>query len=191
MSHANWQTRKSAVIEAREFVHNNSFGTLSTINQGSHDFGGFPAGQIEYYSETDDASLLMIRVDMSSAFGNIRKGSPASLAIRAGDAPRKVTPMHMAANHRIILYGEFDDYTPSEDEMRNFFARHPDADDWRPGSFGFHKTFWTKFTITGIYYIGGFGGEHYIGSIPVDQYKDVELVEESPTLLNWLLSWIL
>lgn len=201
--HQNWQSKRSAVHEARDFVRKHSYGTLTTINQGTHEFSGYPAGQVEYYIETDndDASLLLIRVDMSSAFRNVHLGSPSSLAIRAGDAPKASAPLHMANSHRIILYGEFDTYEPAESEISRFFKTHPDARDWCPGKSGFHKTYWTKFVITGIHYIGGFGGQHYIGKIPVNEYREVysdDPDEKTPllgdesrsqSLIRYIKSW--
>lgn len=202
--YTNWQSRENAAHEAREFVRKHSFGTLSTINQGLGEFNGYPAGQIEYYIETDndDASLLLIRVDMSTAFRNVHLGSPSSLAIRAGDEPKAVTPLHMANSHRIILYGNFEDYEPTQSDIRRFFKSHPDAREWCPGKAGFHKTYWTKFEITGIYYIGGFGGEHYIGMIPIEEYraacsydyneKSVLLKNDarSQSWIDYIMSWI-
>lgn len=200
MSHgekAQWQSRDAAIQEARNFVYANGFGTLSTVNQADFEFSAYPAGQVEYYCDSgdSDASLLMIRVDMSSAFRNIHLGSPSSFSIRTGDKPNCQTPIELAANHRIILYGEFTDCEPTFAEIQRFFAMHPDARAWRPGSIGFHQTFWTKFVVSGIYYIGGFGGEHYIGKLPVDKYKDAvpEIPEENNqqwAMMSWLLSWI-
>lgn len=193
--HLKWQSKDDALREARNFVYANGFGTLSTINQGDSEFSAYPAGQVEYYCDTgdSDASLLMIRVDMSSAFRNIHLGSPSSFAIRTGDRPNCRTPLELAAHHRVILYGEFEEFQPSLSEVQRFFKIHPDARDWQPGSHGFHKTYWTKFVISGIYYIGGFGGEHYIGKLPVDKYKEtVPEVPDEPqhsTLVAWLLSW--
>lgn len=186
------QSREEATIEARQFVYDQSFGTLTTINQ-SGNFEGFPAGQIEYYIDDaeQDATLLLIAVDMSSAFRNIGNGSPCSLAIRTGDQPNGETPLHAAAAKRIILYGEFDYVEPSLKAKAAFFAAHPDALEWAPGVPGFHKTQWIRFTITGIHYIGGFGDRHYIGSLPVDKYVDAPVNErckhpESDSLLSRL-----
>lgn len=172
------QSREEAVLEARQFVYDQSFGTLNTINKAGN-FEGFPAGQIEYFVDNaeDDASLLLIAVDMSSAFRNISKGSPASLSIRTGDQPEGQTPLRAAAAKRIILYGEFDFVEPSPFAKAAFFKIHPDALEWAPGLPGFHKTQWIKFTITGIYYIGGFGDRHYIGQLPVAKYVDAPVSE--------------
>lgn len=172
------QSREEAAIEARQFVYDQSFGTLNTINQ-SGNYEGFPAGQIEYYIDNaeEDATLLLIAVDMSSAFRNINNGSPSSLSIRTGDQPDGQTPLRAAAAKRIILYGEFDYVEPSIKAKAAFFAAHPDALEWAPGVPGFHKTQWIKFTITGIHYIGGFGDRHYIGSIPVDKYTEAPVEE--------------
>ena len=48
-------------------------------------------------------------------------------------------------------------------------AKHPEAKWWLPGA-GFHDFKWYNLEIEEIYYIGGFGGIHYIGWIDVDTY---------------------
>jgi hypothetical protein len=50
-----------------------------------------------------------------------------------------------------------------------FLAKHPEAKWWLPGA-GFHDFKWYNLEIEEIYYIGGFGGIHYIGWIDVDTY---------------------
>lgn len=92
-------SKAEATIEARNFVFTNSYATMNTIHQQGQ-FEGFPTGQVEYYADTnsDDASLLMIRVDMSSSFNNIKAGSPLSLSIRTGDSPNAHAPEQMASS---------------------------------------------------------------------------------------------
>lgn len=180
--------RRHAVREARQFVYDNSFANMNTINQQGQ-FLGFATSQIEYYidSADDDASLLLIRVDMSTAFRNVDKGSPASLTIRTGDSPNAETPVELASQKRIVLYGEFEATEPPQDEIDRFLAVHPDAAEWQPGKSGFHKTEWVRFVISGIYYIGGFGDKHYIGQIPVDMYREEKPdPKPEPQARGWL-----
>ncbi|KAF8606186.1 hypothetical protein BDV93DRAFT_521035 [Ceratobasidium sp. AG-I] len=54
-----------------------------------------------------------------------------------------------------------------------FLARHPDAKWWVPGRKGApHVAWWARFDPEAVYYVGGFGDEHYIGRIPVDLYRN-------------------
>jgi len=54
-----------------------------------------------------------------------------------------------------------------------FLARHPDAKWWVPGRKGApHVAWWARFDPDAVYYVGGFGDEHYIGRIPVDLYRN-------------------
>ncbi|KAJ1305745.1 hypothetical protein OPQ81_010477 [Rhizoctonia solani] len=54
-----------------------------------------------------------------------------------------------------------------------FLARHPDAKWWVPGHPGApHVAWWARFDPQAVYYVGGFGSEHYIGWIPVELYRN-------------------
>lgn len=175
-------SKAEATIEARNFVFTNSYATMNTIHQQGQ-FEGFPTGQVEYYADTnsDDASLLMIRVDMSSSFNNIKAGSPLSLSIRTGDSPNAHAPEQMASSKRIVLYGRIQSTEPSEEEKSLYFKLHPDALAWEPGKPGWHFTDWVKFVPEGIYYIGGFGDKHFIGTLAVDKYTEAPIIPSNTT----------
>jgi len=38
-----------------------------------------------------------------------------------------------------------------------------------------NQAFWARFDPHSIYYVGGFGSEHYIGYIPIDLYTEAVL----------------
>lgn len=77
-----------------------------------------------------------------------------------------------------VLYGvtgEGD--TEADREARQmsacFLARHPDAKWWVPGRPGApHVAWWARFDPQSVYYVGGFGSEHYIGWIPLELYRN-------------------
>lgn len=53
-----------------------------------------------------------------------------------------------------------------------FTHYHPDAAAWMPGSRASpHVARWARFTPEHIYYVGGFGDEHYIGTVPLGIYR--------------------
>lgn len=172
------QSEADAAIEARNFVFANSYASMNTINQRG-EFEGYPTSQVEYYVDTrrSDGSLLMIRVDMSSGFNNVKMGSPISLSVHTGDSPGAVAPQEMASSKRIVLYGSIDATMPSDEEKSLYFRVHPDASAWQPGKPGWHSTDWVKFVPDGIYYIGGFGDKHYIGNLPVEKYVNAPITE--------------
>ncbi|CEL54121.1 hypothetical protein RSOLAG1IB_06832 [Rhizoctonia solani AG-1 IB] len=54
-----------------------------------------------------------------------------------------------------------------------FLAKHPDAKWWVPGRPGApHVAWWARFDPQAVFYVGGFGNEHYIGWIPVELYRN-------------------
>ncbi|QRV82554.1 pyridoxamine 5'-phosphate oxidase family protein [Ceratobasidium sp. AG-Ba] len=53
-----------------------------------------------------------------------------------------------------------------------FLARHPDAKGWVPRRKGTPMAWWARFDPEAVYYVGGFGNEHYIGRIPLDMYQN-------------------
>lgn len=59
-----------------------------------------------------------------------------------------------------------------------FADHHPDATAWIPGSkLSPHYARWVRFHPEHIYYVGGFGDEHFIGVLPTEVYRS-----ESPRL---------
>lgn len=59
-----------------------------------------------------------------------------------------------------------------------FGAQHPDARWWMPGSGGFHDFKWYSLEVEQVYYVGGFGGAHYIGWIDKQTYLDASARRE-------------
>ncbi|KXS18714.1 hypothetical protein M427DRAFT_132646 [Gonapodya prolifera JEL478] len=85
------------------------------------------------------------------------------------------SPMSSA---RLTLLGTVEALTDSdeiEDARARFVAAHPDAAGWAPGApggGGFHDFKWHKLRPTGLYWIGGFGGLHYIGWVDIALYRN-------------------
>lgn len=85
-----------------------------------------------------------------------------------------------AAHPRLSLQGKIVPLADDEDHsaVQNCFLRkHPDAKLWMPGN-KIHESYWTRFEITSVFWVGGFGSVAYIGRIPVEMYKDVEIARE-------------
>jgi len=60
-----------------------------------------------------------------------------------------------------------------------YLSSHRDAEGWVPSRWGYHASFWARFDPKSIYYVGGFGGLHYIGNIPLDLYQQSGKPEDS------------
>ncbi|CAE6478930.1 unnamed protein product [Rhizoctonia solani] len=97
----------------------------------------------------------------------------------------KATERGPAAAARVALMGNVTVFygvtgegdTEADREARQmsdcFLARHPDAKWWVPGRPGApHVAWWARFDPQAVFYVGGFGSEHYIGWIPVELYRN-------------------
>ena len=84
----------------------------------------------------------------------------------------------MTSKGRMTMYGHMHLVTHSEsiDTLGNcFVAHHPDAAAWVPGSpKSPHIAKWVRFSPAEIHYVGGFGDEHFIGSVDMDLYRSVK-----------------
>jgi hypothetical protein len=80
------------------------------------------------------------------------------------------------AEKRVALLGEISRTEDDEFETIKdcFVAKHPDAKSWLPdGKTPFHDFHFYRLRVKGIYYVGGFGGLHYIGWVPEETYRAV------------------
>lgn len=92
------------------------------------------------------------------------------------DAERPHWRRGLASKRRSVLYGKVKRVEASEDTTKAlhkcFVAHHPDAAYWTPGSDASpHTALWVRFQPERIYYVGGFGDEHYIGWIDPALYR--------------------
>lgn len=92
------------------------------------------------------------------------------------DADRPQWRRGLASKRRTVLYGKVKHVEASEDTAKAlhkcFVAHHADAAYWTPGSDASpHTALWVRFQPERIYYVGGFGDEHYIGWIDPALYR--------------------
>ncbi|KAG0231837.1 pyridoxamine 5'-phosphate oxidase-domain-containing protein [Mortierella sp. GBAus27b] len=157
---------------ARKLVKETNLGTLMTVmNDHRGGLEGFPFGSVDYYVDDCDApgTPLMLLSHLQVNVQNARSANRVSLAIRKLPAEgEQGSPM---VDPRVTLIGQL---VPLAEEKASraaacFVAQHPDAKWWLPGN-GFHDFKWYQMEIKDIYYVGGFGGLHYIGWIDTETY---------------------
>jgi len=84
----------------------------------------------------------------------------------------------MPSKSRVTLFGHFSilnitDHPEQADQAaRCYLDHHPDASHWAPNSTESpHIPFWATFHVTKVYWVGGFGDEHYIGWFNSDEWN--------------------
>ncbi|KAF9164334.1 hypothetical protein DFQ27_001767 [Actinomortierella ambigua] len=168
------ETVKDAAVFARRLIKNTGVGTLVSVMNEKYQGGsleGYPFGSMDYFSEDCEhhGRPLMLLSRLQINVQNARTDNRLALAVRRLPGPgERGNPM---TDPRVTMMGHLAPLGKQHHEMavQCFTAKHPDARWWLPES-GFHDFEWYTFEIDSIYYIGGFGGIHYIGWIPVDTY---------------------
>jgi len=126
----------------------------------------------EYYASCfQNGSLALLMFPISQTTKNIYNESnptrQATLTIQS-EPP-------MAASPRVALMGTVtrveENLFESQGVEGCYVDAHRDTKSWVPSKWGAHASFWARFDPHAIYYVGGFGGLHFIGYIPPDLYR--------------------
>jgi len=172
-----FETVQDAAIIARNLVDlsPNSIGTMATVYPLDHPtLAGQPFGLQEYYASCfGNGSLTLLVLPISLHSQNILHSPTHSASLT-------ISSRHPAASHaRVSLIGNvtvFQDWdnVPEEETIKDcYLAQHPDANRWLPNDEeAAHIAYWARFDPKTIYFVGGFGGEHYIGYIPLEIYRN-------------------
>ncbi|KAJ7594013.1 pyridoxamine 5'-phosphate oxidase-domain-containing protein [Mycena floridula] len=174
------QSRESvqdAAVIARSLIDSPpSIGVMATVFPSDHPtLADQPFSLQEYYASCmNNGSLTLVFLPISRHSRNIRAspGNQASISI-SSKIPDANQP-------RVALMGAVSVLADTEsvpDSIKAcYLARHPDAKQWLPGDpHGAHLSYWTRFdpqASKSIYFVGGFGDEHYIGDIPLALYQN-------------------
>ncbi|KAF9910078.1 hypothetical protein EC991_007409 [Linnemannia zychae] len=183
--HAMGETHEQAAGLARKLVQNTSVGTFMSVMNSSQKsaVAGYPFGSMDYYVDDcqNSGTPLLLLSHLQINVQNARSSNQVSLAIRRlpGEGERG-NPM---VDPRVTLMGRLVPVEASKEKKAEecFVAKHPEAKWWLPGA-GFHDFKWYNLEIEEIYYIGGFGGIHYIGWIDVDTYYKANVNSNSARL---------
>lgn len=177
------ETVYDAARFARALVDSdNAAATLATVFPADHPtLAGMPFALMEYYASChQNGSLTFIFMPISRNNQNILQSNTHLATFTVASHPAR------AATNRVALMGDVtimtNAYIESSSAYRNntqevqeietcFLRRHPDAKWWLPGRKPVHKAYWARFDPLTIYYVGGFGSEHYIGYIPLELYQ--------------------
>ncbi|CCG81884.1 Putative uncharacterized protein [Taphrina deformans PYCC 5710] len=175
-AYAQRQTLYEAALDARRMIHNESEGTLLSVYQAgvapTMELIGTPIGIMEYFADcSSNGSPTMLLLDIAPATRNYQAGSSLTLSLRdhSYTNPLQHGRMYMVGGLKKII-----DKAETARVERCFLAKHPDAEIVAPGRDVHASNFYTM-QIEAIYYFGGFGNVSYIGFIPPDVYRSIDL----------------
>ncbi|KAF8070654.1 pyridoxamine 5'-phosphate oxidase-domain-containing protein [Lyophyllum atratum] len=180
------ETVEEAAIIARRLVDysKNSIGTMATIYPPYDSrLPDHPFSLQEYYASCHtNGSLALLFLPISRHGQNIIAAPDHSASISV------TSEVPAARSARVSLMGNvtiFKDAntTPDLESLRLcYLEKHPDARRWLPDDDdGAHISYWARFDPHSIYFVGGFGGRHYIGYIPLSLYQAASAVIENDT----------
>ncbi|KAF9201971.1 hypothetical protein BGZ49_007844 [Haplosporangium sp. Z 27] len=185
------ETHDEAASLARNLVKTTGIGTFMSVmndRQKGGTLNDYPFGSMDYYVDDCDApgTPLMLLSSIQVNVKNAKTANRVSLAIRK--LPSQGEQGKPMADPRVTLLGHLvplDEKKHAKAE-KCFVEKHPDAKWWLPRN-GFHDFRWYNLEIKEIYYIGGFGGIHYIGWIDVATYYNQEQGREREDDSFWRL----
>ncbi|KAL1924169.1 uncharacterized protein VTP21DRAFT_7204 [Calcarisporiella thermophila] len=190
------ETERDAARLARELVRDTTIGTLMSVMKNGTEFEGYPFGSVDYFSDacpTSTGDPIMLLSDIQMNTRNAKAMPKVSLTVRdlrPGSYP--------VAKARLTLYGELEPLSADEiPAAKKCMQRaHPETKWWMPPDdkegAPFHDFHFYRLRTRGVYYIGGFGGLHYIGYINNELYHSshpTELVFQRARFSHWLTFW--
>lgn len=176
--------------------------TTYPVDHPVADLAGQVISGPEYFAPCDSntGALLYLGLTVSQTWRNVLKSESknATVSIASNANPDVPDPRHSSghgANHwhknrpswrrgmpsksRITLFGHFDVLNVTENPAqaekfsRCYLGHHADASHWAPDSTESpHIPFWATFNVDKVYWVGGFGDEHYIGWFTSEEWSE-------------------
>ncbi|KAI0766471.1 pyridoxamine 5'-phosphate oxidase-domain-containing protein, partial [Irpex lacteus] len=175
---------------ARNLVDNSvdHIGTMATIFPEDHEsLAGQPFSLQEYYARPvhphhchSNGSLTLLFMPISRHSQNVLHSSARSASISIASEHPAASRARVALVGNITVFENLED-TPDREAIQScYLEAHPDAKWWIPGRASHIScAYWARFDIHNIYFVGGFGGLHYIGYIPLNLYAAAGSTEMS------------
>ncbi|KAI0344655.1 hypothetical protein BDW22DRAFT_1412427 [Trametopsis cervina] len=168
------ETVEDAARIARALVDNspNAIGTMATIFPADHDtLAGQPFSMQEYYASCHtNGSLTLLFMPISRQSQNVLKSPTSSASISILSERPAASRARVSLIGNVTVYKDLETAPDREAIQSCYLEKHPDARIWVPGPDEPHVAYWARFDVNSIYFVGGFGGLHYIGYIPPELY---------------------
>ena len=156
---------------ARQLVAAARQGTLVTIQSeplagGRAILAGWPYGSVADYADDGRGRPLLLLSQLERNIINLGSDPRCSLAIHTPTEWANFTDAD--AEPRTTLFGHLRALTPAEIAPARaiYLARHPLAKGW----IDFEDFALWRMEVLDVYWVGGFGNDHYIGYVGADAY---------------------
>ncbi|KAF9051119.1 hypothetical protein BDZ89DRAFT_525490 [Hymenopellis radicata] len=166
---------KTAAI-ARSLVDSsvNSVATMATVFPEDDPYlPGYPFSMQEYYASClRNGSLSLLFLPISRHSRNILASESRIVSISiTSEIPAAHLP-RVSLLGNITVFKESSEMGQLTEIKECYLSAHPDSKKWLPGlPGGAHVSYWARFDPQSVYFVGGFGGRHYIGFIPLYIYQ--------------------
>ncbi|KAI0699262.1 pyridoxamine 5'-phosphate oxidase-domain-containing protein [Cytidiella melzeri] len=145
---------------------------MATIFPEDHEtLAGQPFSLQEYYASCHaNGSLTLLFMPISRHSQNILHSPQGSASISIWSEHPAASRARVSLMGKVTVFGDLGN-TPERETIQScYIEKHPDAKWWIPGPDEPHIAYWARFDVHSVYFVGGFGGLHYIGYIPTDLY---------------------
>ncbi|KAF8628905.1 hypothetical protein AX15_003686 [Amanita polypyramis BW_CC] len=163
----------------------NSVATMGTVFSPNHPtLAGQPFVLQEYYANCHrNGSLTLLFLPISRHSRNIMNtaGHTASFSFTSNFPAARNARVSLMGN--VTIFKEARNVPNLPSIRRCYLEKHPDARWWLPeDENAAHTSYWARFDPQSVYFVGGFGNDHYIGPIPLHIYQDAGMKNYEPIL---------
>ncbi|KAI1794146.1 pyridoxamine 5'-phosphate oxidase-domain-containing protein [Ganoderma leucocontextum] len=152
----------------------------TTYPAGHATLAGEPFSLQEYYASCHaNGSLTLLFLPISRHSQNILLSPTHAASISIWSDPPAANRKRVSLIGTVTLFPVLEETPELAAIQACYVAQHPDARWWLPGPREPHIAYWTRFDPHSVYYVGGFGSEHFIGYIPLDMYQTANSTAET------------
>ncbi|KAI0630380.1 pyridoxamine 5'-phosphate oxidase-domain-containing protein [Trametes polyzona] len=147
---------------------------MATVYPGDHTtLAGEPFALQEYYASCHaNGSLTLLFLPISRHSQNVLQSPAHAASITIASDPPAARRPRVALIGNVTVFPVLE-HTPDLAAIQAcYIAQHPDARWWLPGPREPHVAYWARFDPHTVYFVGGFGDEHYIGYVPLELYQN-------------------
>ncbi|TRM69449.1 pyridoxamine 5'-phosphate oxidase-domain-containing protein [Schizophyllum amplum] len=178
------ETVQDAARIARDLLTKNNIGTMGTVFPADHSLAGQPFALQEFHASClHNGSLTLITFPISQHTINIRDSPKHSASIGVFSNPPGANSPRVSLIGNVTIYSHAVDMPGLQDIRECYVHNHPEARWWLPDETDI-VSHWARFDPETVYFVGGFGGAHYIGYIPLEVYQDAESASYSSLLVQ-------